>query len=85
VLGDAGFAAIELEEVDEALYVGPDLDEALDFTFARTWIREALDGVAPETAATVTRELRAALAEHAAPDGAISLAAPAWLVTARRP
>jgi SAM-dependent methyltransferase len=83
VLGEAGFAAVELESVDEPVRVGADADDAFRF-FSRTGMAKGLTHDLDEpTRQRAFDNLRAVLAAHETDDGVL-LASSAWLVTARR-
>lgn len=84
VLGAAGFQSIQLAPVDEAMELGRSVADAMEFVLGRPWVADALADAGPATAQTATAELRDALAERADASGAVRLAAPAWLVSARR-
>jgi SAM-dependent methyltransferase len=85
VLGDAGWADVDLAPVEGELHLGGpgSLDHALDFAVGRGTVRARLEGAGPEAAA----EVRARLAEALGPrhDGpGVRVGYAAWLVTAHR-
>ncbi|WBB59795.1 methyltransferase domain-containing protein [Streptomyces sp. WMMC500] len=84
VLGRAGLADVQLEPEDEPMYVGADLDEAVDFVLNRQSLREPMAELDAATTAKATEELREALASYVTPEGVL-LRSPAWLVTAHAP
>ena len=84
VLGGAGFTGVELEPVDEPVWLGRDGDDA--WSFVRTMgivkgLSSDLDADARERAFA---EVRSVLSRAAGADGVL-LPSAAWLVTARRP
>ncbi|WP_116199838.1 class I SAM-dependent methyltransferase [Amycolatopsis circi] len=83
VLTANGFADVELADVREPVWYGPDPSTALDAVLK---LREASDLLAARDAAEKDRalaRLRAELTKHHSRDG-VWFAARAWLVTARR-
>lgn len=83
ILGDAGFVAIELESVDEPVYLGADADDA--FAFVRTMgivggLTHDLDERSRHQA---LEHVHQTLAAHETEEGVL-FGASAWLVTARR-
>jgi SAM-dependent methyltransferase len=83
VLGEAGFAHVELELLEDPVCLGDDVSDALEF-FARTDGGRLLASVDDATRRRLLEHLEAALAPHAWADG-VWLPASFWLVTARRP
>lgn len=83
ILADAGFVAVELESVDEPVYLGANVDDA--FAFVRTMgmvlgLTHDLDEPARGQA---LERLHDILAAYETEEGVL-LGASAWLVTARR-
>ena len=83
ILADAGFVAVELESVDEPVYLGASVDDA--FAFIRTMgmvlgLTQDLDEPARGQA---LERLHDILAAYETGEGVL-LGASAWLVTARR-
>lgn len=82
VLTAAGFVDVDLADVREPLYYGPDADAALDFVTGMRHARELLDTAGPATAERTRERLRAVLAEHDTGTG-VYVGSRAWIVTAR--
>lgn len=76
ILAAAGFVDVELTDVHEPVWYGPDVAAALD------WVR-GFAGSAEALTAPALRRLEQALAGHLRADG-VWLDSRAWLVTARR-
>ncbi len=83
VLGEAGFAAVELESVDEPVRLGADADDAFEFLSATGMAKGLTQDLDEPTRQQALDNLRAVLAAHETEDGVL-LASSAWLVTARR-
>lgn len=83
LLSTAGFGDIGIDGVDEPFRVGTGPEDVLDFYRNLPMIRPALDAVDEDTAAAITRTLRAELAARQDTDG-VTLGSATWLVTARR-
>lgn len=84
ILGAAGFDAIELEPIDEAVVFGVDADDAYGFVQTMgivEWLTQDLD---PSTRDTALDQLRSSIESHAEPAG-VTFASSAWLITASRP
>ena len=83
VLGEASFAAVELESVDEPVRLGADADDAFGFLSATGMAKGLTHDLDEPTRQRAFDNLRAVLAAHETDDGVL-LASSAWLVTARR-
>jgi SAM-dependent methyltransferase len=83
LLEGAGFTAVGTQAVTEALWVGADAEDALDFFLTKPSSRRGLKDADAATAAAARAALHEALALHPAPDG-VRLASAAWVVTATR-
>ena len=83
VLAAAGFKAVHVAEVPGMVRLGADAEDAFDFVAGLGMTRGLLDGLDDDVRRAALEELRAALAEHATPDGVL-LGAAAWLTTAHR-
>lgn len=83
ILGDAGFARIELTPVDEPMYLGADADDAFEFVRGLGMARKLLEPLDDTTRITALAELRARFAQRATPAGVL-VGAGAWLVKAKR-
>jgi SAM-dependent methyltransferase len=87
ILGGAGYAGVELEDLREPLVLGGGtLDGAVEFSLeigpAATALRETNPG--PEVRARVADAIREALAPFAA-SGKLQMGSAAWIATARNP
>ncbi len=80
LLRAAGFTDVELTDLDEPVYYGPDVDAAVEWVRGFACTSAALQGADPGAALA---RLRDAIAGHASGDG-VWFGARAWLVTARR-
>jgi SAM-dependent methyltransferase len=83
VLAAGGFEAVDLVEVPGVVRLGADAQDALGFVSGLGLARGLLGGLDDGARRAALDELRAALVEHATPDGVL-LGAGAWLTTARR-
>jgi SAM-dependent methyltransferase len=83
VLGAAGFTSVRVTEVPGTVRLGADAGDAFDFVAGLGMTRGLLGGLDDDVRRAALDELRAALAEHATPDGVL-LGAAAWLTTAHR-
>jgi SAM-dependent methyltransferase len=83
ILAAAGFTGIELTDVHESVFYGPDVAAALDWVRGFSCTGETLARLDPAAAARVLGRLRDTLAAHAGEDG-VWFDSRAWLVTARR-
>jgi SAM-dependent methyltransferase len=85
VLRGAGFRDVDLEPVVGSLLLGGggSVEEAVDWLQGTGMARALFRDADAATTARAVDSVRAALAEHAGPDG-IRLGAAAWLVRARR-
>jgi len=86
ILGQAGFAQIDLERVDLSLDLadGRGLDAAVDAAVGIGPTSRALDGQPPPLRAAAAASIRAALAQHLV-GSTVPLAAALWIVTAGNP
>ena len=80
----AGFTGIEVADVHEPVWYGPDVAAALDWVRGFSCTAEALAGLDPAAAGRALDRLRDTLAAHRTADG-IWFDSRAWLVTAHRP
>jgi SAM-dependent methyltransferase len=83
VLAAAGFESVHVAEVPGRVRLGADAEDAFDFVSGLGLTRGLLGGLDDGVRRAALDELRAALAQHATPDGVLFGAA-AWLTTARR-
>ena len=83
LLGSAGFDAIDLEAIDEAMVFGTDADDAYGFLQTMgivDWLTHDLD---PSARAEALARLRAVVEAHEQP-GRVTFSSSTWLITARR-
>jgi SAM-dependent methyltransferase len=83
VLAAAGFESVSVAEVPGMVRLGADAEDAFDFVSGLGPTRGLLGGLDDGARRAALDELRAALAEHATPDGVL-LGGFAWLTTAHR-
>lgn len=83
VLAAAGFADIDVTEVREPVYYGPDTAAAYDFVTSMRYTQELLATADTQTVEHSRRRLRAALAEHDTGKG-VYIGSRTWIVTGRR-
>ena len=84
VLGDAGFADVEVTEAIEPMCMGADVDDAVAFMSSTEMAARLFQDADEETVGKAWQAIREALAPYASPNGVV-LTGSAWLVTARRP
>ena len=82
LLSGAGFGGIEFAKADEAMLIGRDVDDVLEYERASPTATEILAGLSPAQAAVLTRQVRDRLVAYASPAGVVMPGA-AWLVTAQ--
>jgi SAM-dependent methyltransferase len=82
VLTDAGFTAIDLEDVRRTVHMGSSVDEAISFIRQMEYARTALDSAPADAADAAMDRVRQTLIDRAGPDGTVDLAARVWLVRA---
>ncbi|NMO55883.1 methyltransferase domain-containing protein [Actinoplanes sp. TBRC 11911] len=83
ILDTAGFADVDLTDVREPVFYGPDVAAALTWVKGFTCTNEALNRLDPAGAELAAGRLREMLAAHLSDDG-VRFDSRAWLVTARR-
>jgi SAM-dependent methyltransferase len=84
VLGTAGFDAVELESVDEPVWLGADADDAWDFVRTMGIVKGLTSDLEPADRERAFAAVRAALAAADGVDG-VQFASSAWLLTATSP
>ena len=82
VLGQAGYAQIDVEEVVRPMVMGDSIEDVLAFMHDSDMGQILMAGVDDETAARAWASVRQALIPHATADGVV-LQGTVWLVTAR--
>jgi SAM-dependent methyltransferase len=82
VLGDAGYADVDLTTVGGPMVLGPDLDDTMAFLAGHEIAERLFEGQDPAAVDKALAAMRDALAAHAGPHGVV-LSGKAWLVTAR--
>lgn len=83
ILELAGFADVALDDVNEPVFYGPDLDAALAWVRGFQDVSELLSTLDPDARDRAVERLRDALADHRRGDGGVTFDSRAWLVTAR--
>ena len=84
ILADAGFVAVELESVDEPIYLGANVDDAFAFVRTMGMVLGLTQDLDEPTRRQALERLHDALAAYETEKGVL-LGSSAWLVTARRP
>lgn len=84
VLERAGFADVRFEDVDEPVFYGPDVADALQWVRGFSDVSDFLSSLAPEARESALQRLREVLAAHCRDDRGVVFSSRAWLVTARR-
>lgn len=84
ILADAGFEGVDLEEVNEPVYVGADADDASGFVRTMGVTKGMLGDLDEAATARALEALRTTLAAHETGEGVL-LGSSAWLITAHRP
>jgi SAM-dependent methyltransferase len=84
LLESAGFGDIQIEDVDEPVLYGHDLDAALAFVRGFQSTSAALASLSDAEAARTVERLREMLTAHYSDDRGVVLDSRSWLITARR-
>ena len=84
ILADAGFVGVELESVDEPIYLGANVEDAFAFVGAMGMVLGLTQDLDEPTRRQALDRLHNALAAYETDKGVL-LGSSAWLVTARRP
>ncbi len=84
ILADAGFVAVELESVDEPIYLGANVEDAFAFVRTMGMVLGLTHDLDEPTRRQALERLQDALAAYETEEG-VFLGASAWLVIARRP
>lgn len=84
VLDGAGFEGIELDPIDEAVWLGDDADDAWAFVRTMGIVKGLTHDLEPADREQAFDAVRAVLAAAAGPEGVL-FGSSAWLVTASRP
>ncbi len=84
ILGDAGFAGIRFEDVEEPVFYGRDVDAALAVVRGFQDTRAALASLSDGEADRAVERLREMLAGHYSDERGVALDSRSWLITARR-
>jgi SAM-dependent methyltransferase len=84
ILSRAGFEDVRFEDVDEPVFYGDELADALAWVRGFLDVGEALAAMEPGARDEAIERLRAMLAAHRTADRGIVLRSRAWLVCARR-
>jgi SAM-dependent methyltransferase len=83
VLEDAGFADVELQDVEVPVHYGPDAGAATEFVRGFGSVRDGLDALDPPARARALERLHAAMEANRGPGG-VDVGSRAWLVSATR-
>jgi SAM-dependent methyltransferase len=84
ILERAGFGDVRFEDVQEPMFFGTDVAEALEWVTGFSDVADALSNVDPDARERALQRLREALSARCRPDGGVNFVSRAWLVTARR-
>jgi SAM-dependent methyltransferase len=84
MLERAGFGDVRFEDVQEPMFFGTDVTEALEWVTGFSDVADALSNVDPDARERALQRLREALGARFRPDGGVNFVSRAWLVTARR-
>jgi SAM-dependent methyltransferase len=84
ILERAGFDDIGFEDVDEPVFYGPGVADALEWVGGFRDVNEALAAMQPAARDDAVERLRATLAAHRRDDRGVVFGSRAWLVSARR-
>jgi ubiquinone/menaquinone biosynthesis C-methylase UbiE len=84
VLTRAGFDDIGFEDIDEPVFYGADVEEALAWVTGFSDVRGALGRLDPDERERVVERLRDTLAANERAGGGVVFPSRTWLVTARR-
>ena len=82
ILGSAGFTGVAFDAVDEPVYYGADVAEALEWVCGFSDVHTTLARLDPAERDRALERLRDALAAHHSDDHGVVFGARAWLVTA---
>lgn len=83
ILGQAGYADVGFEPIDEPVELGRDVDDAFAFTQVMGIVEGLSHDLDEKARAEAMDNIRKLLAEHETSDGVL-LGTSAWLITARR-
>jgi ubiquinone/menaquinone biosynthesis C-methylase UbiE len=83
ILEPAGFTDVALDDVNEPVFYGPDLDAALAWVRGFQDVSEFLSTLDPDARDRAVERLRDALADHCRSDSGVTFDSRAWLVSAR--
>lgn len=84
MLAEAGFADIDLQPMDEPMWLGHEAADAWAFVSAMGLVRGLSEGLDEGTRSAALDRLRARVAAHETADGVL-MGSAAWLITAVRP
>jgi SAM-dependent methyltransferase len=82
LLGRAGFFDVRFEDVQEPVFYGRDVADALEWVTGFSDVRDALAAMTPDARDDTMQRLRATLAAHRTADG-VTFDSRSWLVSAR--
>jgi SAM-dependent methyltransferase len=81
ILESAGFSGVELVAIDEAVDLGVDSHDALEFSKSMGIVEGLTEGLAPEARSEATANLAELFRDRETPDGVLFGSA-SWLITA---
>jgi len=84
ILERAGFADVRFDDVDEPVFYGSDVAEALDWVCGFRDVRDVLSILDPSARDRTLQRLREVMAAHRRDVRGVAFASRAWLVSARR-
>jgi SAM-dependent methyltransferase len=83
ILERAGFADVRFDDVDEPVFYGADVADALEWVCGFSDVREILSSRDPQARDDTLQRLREMLTAHCQEDRGVVFASRAWLVSAR--
>src|SRR5215207_8046090 len=84
ILERAGFGDVRFEDVQEPMFFGRDVAEALEWVTGFSDVADVLSNLDPDARERALQRVREALGARCRPDAGVSFVSRAWLVTARR-
>jgi len=83
ILERAGFADVRFEDVDEPVFYGPDVAEALEWVCGFRDVEDVLSSLDPEARDRAVQRLREVMTAHRQDDRGVVFASRTWLISAR--
>ena len=84
ILERAGFADVRFDDVDEPVFYGPDVADALEWVCGFSDVRDVLSSLDPSGRDRTLQRLRELMAAHSRDDRGVVFASRTWLINARR-